>query len=161
MTTETAPQHSLTDAQRQQTDVNFYILPDADLDSRLLFVYRLLEKAVDRQLPTLIIAADEAQLTALDRLIWTAKPARFIAHEIISESLTAPLPPVLLCDNAARVAAVDFVPQVVIDLSYDATPLPFAKIMLIANQHQDILANARMKYQAYAKNGITPTVHKL
>lgn len=145
----------------QQTAVNFYILSDSDLDNRLLFVCRLAEKAFDQQLPTLIIAADEQQLQALNRLLWSFKPERFIAHEIIHSELVKPLPHVLLTDNVGALSGLDFSVQVVIDLTYDATPLDFPKVMLVANQYQEILANARMKYQSYVNNGITPAVHKI
>lgn len=144
-----------------QPAVNFYILADSDLQNRLFFVCRLIEKAFDQSLPTLVIAADEEQLTMLDRLMWSLKPARFIPHEIISPSLTVPLPPVLLTDNVGAMRQVDFSPHIVIDLSYDATPLAFPKVMLVANQYQEILANARMKYQSYVNNGIKPSVHKI
>ncbi|MGY0399418.1 MAG: DNA polymerase III subunit chi [Ostreibacterium sp.] len=141
--------------------VNFYILSDSDLRHRLIFVFRLVEKAYKEKLSTLIIGSDEAQIAAIDRLIWTAKPACFIPHEVISEQLISPLPSILLADSVLSLSQVNFQPQLVIDLGYDATPLYFPKIMLVANQHQDVLANARMKYQHYIENDITPVVHKL
>lgn len=141
--------------------VNFYILSDSDLQQRLLFVFRLVEKARQQRLKTLIIASDDEQLAALDKLLWTEKPERFIAHEIITDKTTQPLPPVLLTTQIKAISAIDFLPQVVIDLSYDATPIDFPKIMLIANQHPDVLPNARLKYQAYVNQGIKPNVHKL
>ncbi|PID66256.1 MAG: hypothetical protein CR975_03765 [Gammaproteobacteria bacterium] len=141
--------------------VNFYILSDSDLQHRLLFVCRLVEKAFEQQLPTLIITADNEQLQTLNRLIWAFKPERFIPHDIINKQLTTPLPSILLSNHVDAVKTVDFQPQVVIDLGYDATPLDFPKIMLVANQYQEILANARMKYQSYVDNGIKPTVHKI
>lgn len=148
-------------SQPNTNSVNFYILPDSDLHKRLLFVYRLVEKASKQRLKTLIIGADEAQLTSLDRLIWTAKPAVFIAHEVVSESLQPPLPEVLLVSGIEQLTNLDFTPEVVIDLSYNSAPLNFPKVMLVANQHQEVLPNARMKYQAYVDNGIKPTVHNM
>lgn len=142
--------------------VNFYILPDSDSNNRHFFLFRLVEKAFEQGLPTLILAADGEQLKALDRLLWTAKPARFIAHEIIGEQTPATtLPSILLTDNINALQSVNFSPEVVIDVSYDATPLAFPKIMLVANQHAEILANARMKYQSYVNQGIKPAVHKI
>lgn len=141
-------------------DVNFYILPDSDLSKRLRFVFRLAEKAFAETLPTLIIAADSEQQKTLDKLLWSAKPNRFIPHEILSDTLAKPLPPILLA-LPQQPLVTGFSPQIVIDLSHDATPLDYPKIMLIANQHQDILANARMKYQSYVNQGVTPNVYKL
>lgn len=151
----------MTTKQNNAPAVNFYILADSDEKKRLNFIYRLVDKAYQQQLPTLIITADNEQLKQLDKLIWTAQPNRFIPHEVISHTLTKPLPPILLTDNNNLPEALDFEPQIVIDLSYDATPLNYPKIMLIANQTNDILANARMKYQAYVNQGIKPTVYKL
>lgn len=47
--------------------VNFYILSDSDLQHRLQFIFRLVEKAQEQRLLTLIIAADNEQLVALDK----------------------------------------------------------------------------------------------
>ncbi len=143
------------------TAVNFYVLSSSDLHKRLLFVCRLVEKAFDQQLTTLIIAADEEQLSTLNKLLWSFKAERFIPHEIISAELTAPIPPVLLALNVGVASNISFSPQVVIDLSYDAVPLNFPKVMLVANQYQEVLANARMKYQSYINSGIKPAVHKI
>lgn len=161
---DTIPSEASQNANRVATplpSVNFYILADSDLQKRLQFVFRLVEKAFDQQLKTLVIGADDAQLVALDKLIWTAKPARFISHERLENEISAPFPSVLLTDGVSRLTGVPFAPDVVIDLSYDGTPLNFPKILLVANQHPEILPNARMKYQAYANAGIQPTVHKI
>ncbi|PID65636.1 MAG: hypothetical protein CR977_00725 [Gammaproteobacteria bacterium] len=144
-----------------QSSINFYILPDSDEQNRLFFVFRLIEKAFDQRLPLLIIAADEAQLMHLNRLIWTAKPTRFIAHDIVTDQDLSTSANIWLTTQSALSQRLPCPPQVVIDLSYDATPLAFPKIMLITNQHVDILPNARMKYQAYVNQGITPKVYKI
>ncbi len=146
-----------------EQSVNFYILPDSDFNNRHFFVFRLIEKAHAQGLPTLILTADSEQAQALDKLLWTAAPARFIAHEILSAAGNSysDLPAIVISDNLNTVNASGFNSKVVIDLSYDASPLPFAKIMLVANQHAEILANARMKYQSYVNQGIKPDVHKI
>lgn len=141
--------------------VNFYILPDNDLQHRLSFVVRLVEKALEQRLPTAIIGSDEEQLVAVDKLLWTVKPERFIAHEIVTEQTAKPLPSILLIKDMGQLAPLNFSPQAVIDLSYNATPINCPKVMLVANQHPDILPNARMKYQAYVNDGLQPKVYKL
>lgn len=147
------------DVEQNQPAINFYILPDSDPQNRLFFVFRLVEKAFEQRLSTLIITADDEQLSAVERLLWTAKPSRFIPHDTLSGE-TVPTP-ILLTGNTSAARALQPAPQLMIDLSYDATPLNCRKIMLVANQHPDILPNARMKYQAYANQGLTPTVHKI
>lgn len=142
-------------------DVNFYILSDSDPQRRLYFIYRLVEKSYSQGLTTLIITADEAQQKQLDKLIWTAKPTSFIPHECIEEmSAETALPPVVLTTDVGNVSPT-LQPDVTIDLGYDATTLNHPKIMLVANQHPEILPNARMKYQAYANQGIKPNVYKI
>lgn len=158
-----------TEQSSRQPAVNFYILPDSDWQNRYFFVFRLVEKAFEQALPTLILTADEQQSQVVDRLLWTANPARFIAHEIIGESSHDPyhaespsvLPLIVLTHRISEISSVGFSPEVVIDLSYDAQPLDFPKTMLIANQHQEILSNARMKYQSYVNQGIQPEVYKI
>ncbi len=152
----------MTEQATNQVAVNFYILPDADMHNRHFFVYRLVEKAFKQQLPTLILAADREQLNQLDRLFWSADPTSFIPHEIIApEKKAKNLPLIVLSETATMRDVVNFKPQVVIDLSYNTEPLNFPKVMLIANQHNDILINARKKYQSYTQKSITPTVHKI
>ncbi len=142
--------------------VNFYILPDSDLDNRHFFAYRLVEKALEQQLPTLVLAADNAHVQVLDRLLWTARPERFVAHDVCylneQRSITSSI---VITDSVSTLVKTDFQPYVVIDLGYDGTPLDFPKVMLVANQHAEILANARMKYQAYVNQGIRPATHKI
>lgn len=145
-----------------QPAVNFYILPDSHIENRHFFIFRLVEKAFEQHLPTLILTADTEQSQVLDRLLWTAKPERFIAHEILDEAqLGGSLPSIVITDKLTALQATPLPPEVVIDVSYDATPLDYPKIMLVANQHAEILANARMKYQSYVNQGITPSVHKI
>lgn len=141
--------------------VNFYILPDSDPQNRLFFVFRLVEKAFEKQLSTLIVTADNEQLSGVDRLIWTAKPARFLAHEVLKSPRAESSSIIWLTDSADMAHTVEPAPQVVVDLSYDAEPMNHPKIMLIANQHPEVLPNARMKYQAYVNQGVQPTVHKV
>lgn len=146
-------------------NVNFYILSDSDPQRRLYFIYRLVEKSHSQGLTTLIITADENQQKQLDKLIWAADPTSFLAHECVGDStsiptLSTPLPPIVLSTDASKVPPT-LQADVAIDLSYDATTLNYPKIMLVANQHPDILPNARMKYQAYANQGIKPNVYKI
>lgn len=141
--------------------VNFYILSGDDLTRRLQFVYRLIKQLYKRQLTILILTADKDQLQQLDRLLWTAEPEYFIPHEAWSETLQPPWPPIMLTAGNLQQCRIDFQAQVVIDLSYDANILDFPRLVLVANQHQDILSNARMKYQAYVNHGIHPTVHHI
>lgn len=145
--------------EQNQPAINFYILPDSDPQNRLFFVFRLVEKAFEQRLSTLIITADDEQLSAVDRLLWTAKPSRFIPHDTLSDE--ASLTSIMLTDKTDVARTLQPVPQVMIDLSYEAVPLNCPKVMLVANQHPDILPNARMKYQAYTNQGLTPTVHKI
>lgn len=145
---------------RLSQKVHFYILSGDDLTRRLHFIYRLVKKLYNKQLTLLIMTADKEQLHRLDRLLWTAEPESFIPHEIWGDSLQRPWPPILLTTNSSQRQS-DFQPQVVIDLSYDATALVAPNVVLVANQHQEILPNARMKYQAYLNEGIRPTVHHI
>ena len=144
-----------------QTAVNFYILADSDLRKRLLFACRLVEKAFDKNKDTLVITRDSEQLRLLNNQIWSFSASRFIPHEMITSKLKEPIPPVLLTDKLSNLDGISFKPQVVIDLTDDAIVLPFPKVMLVANQYQEILSNARMKYQSYVNHGVKPVVHKI
>ncbi len=147
----------------QQNSVNFYILPDSNADNRYFFVFRLVEKAYEKGLPVLILTVDAQQSAAIDRLLWAAKPARFIPHQVVDSkaAVASRLSPILITHERQILENMAFDPQVVIDISYDGTPLNYPKVMLVANQHAEILNNARMKYQGYINQGIKPQVYKI
>ncbi|MPV86456.1 DNA polymerase III subunit chi [Ostreibacterium oceani] len=147
------------------TQVNFYILPQHDSNSREAFIYLLVNKALTQAGRILIIAADATQSKRLSQQLWCNQPERFIAHEIIQQAddIQPPYPAVWLMsgfDQAiyTRLASNS---EVIIDLSHDGVTLASKKILLVTNQDPEILANSRMKYQAYVDSGITPAVHKI
>lgn len=66
------------------TQVDFYILPEAQGEGRELFACRLAEKAYHLGHFLYIHAGDQEQARRVDELLWTFKPGSFIPHGLAS-----------------------------------------------------------------------------
>ena len=62
------------------TRVDFYILDTDNPDSRLRTACRIAQKAVQRRHHVFVNAADDADATRLDDLLWTFSQGSFIPH---------------------------------------------------------------------------------
>ncbi len=67
------------------TQVDFHILPTNNLDERIRYVCRLVEKVAHRGHRILIKAHDEAEARLLDKRLWDFKPESFLPHQIMNE----------------------------------------------------------------------------
>lgn len=65
------------------TRVDFYILPEGDIDSRHRFACRLVEKAFRLGHSIYIHSDDDAQANAMDQLLWSFRDSSFIPHRLI------------------------------------------------------------------------------
>lgn len=65
------------------TRVDFYQLPDKDLQASLRFACRLCLKALGSNMPVHIRVDDQAQAVAIDELMWEYPKHRLVPHAII------------------------------------------------------------------------------
>ena len=65
------------------TRVDFYQLPDKDLDASLRFTCRLCLKALVSNMPVHIRVDDQTQAQAVDDLMWDYPKHRLVPHAII------------------------------------------------------------------------------
>lgn len=67
------------------TRVGFYVVQAAGEDQRLMVAARLADKAFGRGHRIYINAVSEAQAKALDKLLWSFRPASFLPHALQGE----------------------------------------------------------------------------
>ncbi|CAK0765154.1 DNA polymerase III subunit chi [Gammaproteobacteria bacterium] len=168
--------------------VDFYILPDALLNGRLLFACRLTEKAHSLGHPVYLHTASSRVAEHLNHLLWTYREDSFLPHCLMEERLL-PVPPILIDDERGPEARgtpleetltrmhtllcpiTDMPPWegpaapgvVLINL---ATTVPvffeqFTRIAEIVDQDQQNLTTGRARFIFYRDRGIHPENHKL
>jgi DNA polymerase-3 subunit chi len=138
--------------------VDFYVLPDQKDNGRALLACRLIDKAYTLGHTVYVLAASEAQATALDDLLWTFRQDSFIPHErypLVGEDDS----PVLI----GTTALTERTAQVLINFTDDA-PADldrYERVVELVDQHPTVLAKSRERFRAYRERGLTPETHKL
>ncbi|RTE66573.1 DNA polymerase III subunit chi [Amphritea opalescens] len=138
------------------SQADFYVLPNAEPESRNAFLCRLADKVLGRGLNVFIRVANETEANRLDQLLWDYRPDAFIPHGILNQKPDAPV----------QIGWGDQLPthrDVYINLGLDASAetLKFDRILEIVIQQPDILAATRQNFALYKKNGITPKMHDM
>lgn len=134
------------------SDVSFYLLNQAALQSRLEYACRIIEKAYRTGHKVYIHAEDKTQAHEVDEILWNFKPEAFVPHNLSYEE-TNKLPPV-------QIGFSDFQPsnhfnQVLINLS-NTTPTfatRFHRIVEILCQHDTVLNSGRERWKKYKQQG--------
>jgi DNA polymerase-3 subunit chi len=130
------------------TQIDFYILANQDVASRLLFACRLAEKALYSQCKVGIYCNGKEEMLAIDELLWTFSEASFVPHEIYSQENSAPV--VIYCDQQEP---NEF--DVLINISTQR-PQYFSRynrVLEIVIQDDNVLKNTRSNYKYYKDRG--------
>ena len=138
--------------------IDFYVLPDQRDNGRALLACRLADKAYNLGHTVYILTASEAQVAALDDLLWTFRQDSFIPHErypLAGEESS----PVLI--GATLPAEVNG--QVLINYT-DGLPEGFERferVVELVDSQPEVLAKSRERFRQYREKGLTPETHKL
>ena len=138
--------------------VDFYVLPDHKDNGRALLACRLADKAYSLGHTVYLLAASEAQATALDDLLWTFRQDSFIPHErypLAGEEASPVLVGTVLPTEAGA--------QVLINCA-DRLPEGFERyerVVELVDQNPEVLAKSRERFKQYRERGLTPETHKL
>ncbi len=138
--------------------IDFYVLPDQRDNGRALLACRLADKAYNLGHTVYLLAASEAQVAALDDLLWTFRQDSFIPHErypLAGEESS----PVLI--GATLPAEVNR--QVLINYT-DGLPEGFERferVVELVDSQPEVLAKSRERFRQYREKGLTPETHKL
>jgi len=138
------------------SQADFYVLPDAEPDSRTAFLCRLADKVLGKGLQAYIQVTSEAEAERLDQLLWDYRPDAFIPHGKLGSKPGSPV----------QIGWGDQLPEhrdVYINLNLEAGEeiLKFSRILEIVIQQPDILAATRKNFALYKANGITPKMHDM
>ncbi|WP_317931305.1 DNA polymerase III subunit chi [Halioxenophilus sp. WMMB6] len=141
------------------TQIDFYILPQADPQARLAFVARLAEKILASHHQLVIATAGTDQSNALSEQLWASRPVSFIAHQVI-EPTTKANDPVLIC--AAEPPA--YCHDVIINLTDGIIEKHFSRfhrLLEVVIQEPTCLAQSRSAYQFYKSRGYPIRSHNV
>lgn len=140
--------------------VDFYILKGAHPSARDVFACRLVEKAYQRQLAVLLLAADEGQARQLDELLWTFDDDSFVPHALLRDgALPDPLTPVHIALDPARVPASDLVLNLA-GCEPDALQR-FARIAEIMDEDPERLRRGRERFRQYRERQWPLETHQI
>ncbi len=138
--------------------VDFYVLEETGAAARLKVACRLAEKAYLASQRALIWHADQAELEAVDALLWTFADGSFVPHEWLTSNAAAEAP-VLLSAGSAPTAPFDFV------INLAADPPPFLhltrRVAEIIDGDEGRRRAGRARFKAYRELGIEPMTHTL
>ena len=138
------------------TRVDFYVLPDVDLEARLRFACRLAHRAVAAGQHVHVHAADSAACSDLDVLMWTYPDYRFLPHGVSGEATVRNAPVVI--GHREPEAGVD---QLLINLAMSIPPF-FGRFERVAEIIvQRLVEDGRVRYKYYRDRGYPLFNHKL
>jgi len=138
--------------------VDFYVLPDQKDSGRALLACRLADKAYNLGQTVYLLAASEAQASALDDLLWTFRQDSFIPHErypLAGEETSPVLVGTMLPAEPGA--------QVLINCT-DRLPEGFERherVVELVDQNPEVLAKSRERFRQYRERGLAPETHKL
>jgi len=138
--------------------VNFYTLPSSELQSRLLFVCRLTEKAYSLGHRIHIQTESEQQSKLLDDLLWQYAPSSFIPHKVLDGD-DGGRDPVSLGTSLAGATHAD----VLINLGKQASHAgdQFSRINEVISADPESLEQGRDRYRDYKQKDYQIETFKL
>ena len=137
------------------TRIDFYIIPQNELQQVMVFACKLAEKAYKLEHKVTIKVDNEDQAIELDRLLWEFKPESFLHHVKENDSEDAPIK--IVWDQLGN----DY--EVLINLSNEI-PLEFTRfqrVTQIASQNEEQRATSRKHYKFYKERGYPLHNHDL
>lgn len=142
--------------------VDFHVLPDADLQSRLRHACRLVDTAYRQALTVCVCLNSPAEVEEFSELLWTFDAQSFIPHDLISEgsAITAGPPPAtpVWVGQVASVAA-----DLLVNLSETLPPeyVHFKRVAEIIDADPIRREAGRRRFVGYRDAGITPETHRV
>jgi len=141
------------------TQVDFYILDEADAADRAQFACRLAERACDAGHRVYLHTGDAAQTRWLDELLWTFRADSFVAHAAIGDSDGSDATPLLIGHNAEPAAGR----EVLINLAGEVPAFfsRFPRALEIIADDPALRAAGRARYSYYKDRGYPLRHHRI
>jgi DNA polymerase-3 subunit chi len=141
------------------TKVDFYILNASNVNNRLAFVCRLVEKIYKKGHQILIHTDSARQSEEMDDLLWTWRQGSFIPHEVFDakNKITAP---VVINSQPDIGTSMN---QVLVNLANDVPKFfsHFERVAEIVDQDEKTRQSARQRYRFYQDRGYPLTTHDI
>jgi DNA polymerase-3 subunit chi len=139
---------------------DFYLIDKPRFrEQPLLLVCELVRKAVDADLPVLILARDVQQAEALDDLLWSFDPDAFLPHQIFDAEMT---------DEDEEIPVLIATPEMappprslVINLRDACASGPFDRVLEVVPADPDMRAPLRTRWKEYKARGYTLNSHDM
>ena len=140
------------------TQVDFYILQDAQAGGRPLFTCRLTEKAFKQGRQVFINTGSSQLLQQLDELLWTFRDGSFLPHAVYAAG-ASDTPPILL----GHAVEPDGPSDVLINLCSEVPSFfsRFSRVAELVGGDATQLDAARERYRFYKDRGYTLNTHNL
>ncbi|WP_145136567.1 DNA polymerase III subunit chi [Pseudomonas duriflava] len=138
------------------TRVDFYVLPSADPDARLIFACRLAEKAWKQDMQTYIHCADEAQRVRLDERLWSFRHDSFLPHDLVEDKPDSPVVLGIEAPDAVRGELL-----INLDTRIPSFFTQFARIAELVIDEPSIRQAARESFRFYRERGYALQDHRL
>ena len=155
------------------TEINFYVSKEQGLEHRMAIAYRLIHRALQRNLKIHIHTDSEVTSTKLDDYLWNKESTSFIPHSIVNTESFERGSKEISVDSQAD----DSINQ--INISHDFEPLTdcdylinlsnqrpaffsrFLKVAEILDNNDEIITAGRKRYSFYRDRGYTLGYHQL
>lgn len=133
------------------TRVDFYILQDSDLNTRIKYAFRIAEKALHNKQTVYVHTDNKHACEEFQQRSWAFRPDAFLPFELLSEDTSPDKAP--LCIGAEQHCGS--YSEVLINLS-GAIPTFFSRferLFEIVVQEPTVLASTRNNYRFYKDRG--------
>jgi len=141
------------------TQVDFYVLSDAEAKARNLWACKVADKAYRSGHRVFMLAANQQQVEELDRLLWTFSQNSFTPHETCQGSINNEQTPILIGDGEVPETWHD----VLISLA-DEVPSFFSRfdrVVEIVPGDEEHKKNARDRFRFYRDRGYPLESHQI
>ena len=128
------------------TRVDFYLLKEEDLQAKLLYACRLLEKAYGKSRQVFVYCNDQTEAEQLDELLWTFKEESFIPHNLQGEGPEPPPPIQIGCGETPR-GFHDILMNLADEIPAFYTK--FSRVIELVSNDETAKETARTHYKAY------------
>lgn len=138
------------------TQVDFYVLPDANPRGRSLFVCRLAEKVFGLGQRSFVQLASESDAQELDELMWTFQDRSFLPHALANASDDVP---VLL--GCGQEPTGEF--HLLINLAPEVPSFfsRFERVAEVVDADPQIRAQGRERFRFYKDRGYAVETHQM
>jgi DNA polymerase-3 subunit chi len=141
------------------TQIDFYILPQAEHDARFAFACRLIEKAHALGHSIYVHAENAADAGVLDELLWSYRPASFLPHALLGSTEGEARPEIEIGHGDDAGDHHD----VLINLGLQVPPFHsrFGRVTEIVVQNEQVLQATRASWKFYSERGFPLQRHDM